>query len=138
VPFRFRKSSVVHQVTVALRREIEAGSVAGWLPTERALGKELHVSRRTLRLELEQLKRDGLVSARVGVGTRILPRPATRSRPSGTGARSVGLLMPEPIGVRKGVRKGVMPGIRKTQDGFETTHDALNGVLKNVLSGFLA
>jgi len=38
----------------------------------------------------------------------------------------------------KGVREGVMPGIRNTQDGVDATHDALNGGLKNVSSGFLA
>jgi len=99
VLFRFRKSSVVHQVAEALRREIEAGAVTGWLPTERALCEELHVSRRTLRCALEQLKREGLISARVGVGTRVLPRRASRSRVPESGAPSVGLLMPEPIDV---------------------------------------
>lgn len=98
VPFRFRKSSVVHQVTEALRREIDSGAITGWLPTERALCEELHVSRRTLRCALEQLKREGLVSARVGVGTRVLPRPAPPPRRTAA-ALSVGLLMPEPIDV---------------------------------------
>lgn len=99
MPFRFRKSSVVHQVTEALRREIDSGAVKGWLPTERALCEELHVSRRTLRLALEQLKREGLLSARVGVGTRVLPRPAATPHRTAAATLSVGLLMPEPIDV---------------------------------------
>lgn len=95
----FKKMSLVEQVADALRREIESGACRGWLPTERALCEELRVSRRTLRCALEQLKRQGLVSAHVGVGTRVHePRAATEAREVRADT-SVGLLMPEPIDV---------------------------------------
>lgn len=95
---RFQKASVVEQVARAIREEITSGKVRGWLPTERALCEQLRVSRRTLRCALEQLKRQGLVSAQVGVGTRV-HESAPPALEAPTGGRSVGLLMPEPIDV---------------------------------------
>lgn len=95
----FKKSSLVEQVADALRREIESGACRGWLPTERALCEQLRVSRRTLRCALEQLKRHGLVSAHVGVGTRVHEPRATAAEREGRADASVGLLMPEPIDV---------------------------------------
>jgi hypothetical protein len=96
VLLRFRKASLVHQVTDALRREIEGGTCRGWLPTERALCEQLHVSRRTVRCALEQLKKHGLLSAHVGVGTKVMAIPTAASHSSAADA-TVGLLMPEPI-----------------------------------------
>jgi DNA-binding LacI/PurR family transcriptional regulator len=99
VKLRFQKSSLVEQVAEALRREIASGACRGWLPTERALCEQLRVSRRTLRCALEQLKKCGLVTAHVGVGTKVVAPaaagPAARANP----APSVGLLVPEPIDV---------------------------------------
>lgn len=95
---RFQKLSLVEQVVGALRREIESGSCHGWLPTERALCEQLRVSRRTLRCALEQLKQQGLVSAHVGVGTRV-HRASSAALSTPEAVRSVGLLMPEPIDV---------------------------------------
>ncbi|MFZ9747464.1 MAG: GntR family transcriptional regulator [Opitutaceae bacterium] len=95
---RFQKTSVVEQVARALREQISSGACRGWLPTERALCEQLRVSRRTLRCALDQLKRQGLISARVGVGTRVRETmKAVAAAPAGDG--SVGLLMPEPIDV---------------------------------------
>ncbi|MBI5693816.1 MAG: GntR family transcriptional regulator [Verrucomicrobia bacterium] len=96
---RFQKTSLVEQVADALRRDIEAGGCRGWLPTERQLCSQLRVSRRTLRCALEQLKQQGLVSAQVGVGTRVHPERLRRPAPTGEIGPSVGLLMPEPIDV---------------------------------------
>lgn len=95
---RFQKSSLVEQVADALRREIQSGACRGWLPTERALCEQLRVSRRTLRCALEQLKQQGLVSAHIGVGTRVHASGAA-APPAPEAGRSVGLLMPEPIDV---------------------------------------
>lgn len=97
--FRFQKASLVEQVADALRREIADGRCRGWLPTERALCEQLRVSRRTLRCALEQLKQDGLVSARVGVGTQVVAAGSAPRHAAVERERSVGLLMPEPIDV---------------------------------------
>jgi len=99
VNLRFKKSSLVEQVMDALRREIEAGTCRGWLPTERALCAQLRVSRRTLRCALEQLKKHGLVTARVGVGTRVIAPAGGAGTAKADEELSVGLLMPDPIDV---------------------------------------
>jgi DNA-binding LacI/PurR family transcriptional regulator len=96
--FHFTKCSLVDQVAASLRREIAGGNCRGWLPTERTLCEQLHVSRRTLRCALEQLKHEGLISAHVGVGTRVHEPPAAAALVPETN-RSVGLLIPEPIDV---------------------------------------
>ncbi len=97
---RFEKSSLSVQVLQLLRREIEAGRWAKWMPTERALSKQLQVSRRTVRGAMDQLRREGVISSHVGLGTRVLRRPAggwAAAHPE----RSIGLLMPEPIDISR-------------------------------------
>jgi DNA-binding LacI/PurR family transcriptional regulator len=93
---RFEKTSLIAQVLQLLRREIETGRWPKWMPTERALSKQLQVSRRTVRGAMDQLRSEGLISSHVGLGTRVLHRPGKRRSAAGA-ERSVGLLMPESI-----------------------------------------
>jgi DNA-binding GntR family transcriptional regulator len=69
------------QLAQALGQSIASGrySVGEFLPTEAALGEAFQVSRYTVRQAIEQLRQQGLVSARKGVGTRIEARSASPS-----------------------------------------------------------
>jgi len=74
-----------HQIAQLLRLRA-AQSAEGGLATEQALCAEFGVSRTTIRQALAQLKGEGLLESRAGVGTRIVrPRVArtTYTRPSG-------------------------------------------------------
>jgi DNA-binding GntR family transcriptional regulator len=73
-----------HQIAQLLRLRA-AQSSEGGLATEQALCEEFGVSRTTIRQALAQLKEEGLLESRAGVGTRIMrPRAArTYTRPSG-------------------------------------------------------
>lgn len=73
-----------HQIAQLLRLRA-AQSAEGGLGTEQALCTEFGVSRTTIRQALAQLKGEGLLESRAGVGTRIMrPRVArTYTRPSG-------------------------------------------------------
>jgi len=128
---RFQKTSVVEQVARAIREEITSGKCRGWLPTERALCEQVRVSRRTLRCALDQLKRQGLVSARVGVGTEVL-REIKAAATVPAGGDSVGLLMPEPIDVLPAVvlrprmfieRDALRDGLAADPGGFLSEND---------------
>lgn len=83
-----RYQSLTAQVTTRLEGEIAAGTWVDWLPGERALTDALHVSRKTIRHALAQLKRDGRITTVSGQGHRIVAGPRAVRRPSD----SVGLL----------------------------------------------
>lgn len=87
--------SLVTQVAACLRTAIADGKWRDWLPAERALGDELHVSRSTLRQALVELQREGLIRAQHGSGHRILAARAARF--SAVPSRDVALLTPEPL-----------------------------------------
>lgn len=99
MPLRFKKTSIGDQVLQFMQREIAGGRWPEWLPTERLLSEELRVSRRSLRSAMDQLRRQGLISSHVGVGTRVLksPDPIPPGSAAATSEESVGLLMPEPL-----------------------------------------
>lgn len=75
-------------VARVLIREIEAGRypVGGNLPTEAELRKRFDVSRHTVREALRELKSQGLVSARAGVGTAVRARAPQPRFMQGAGA----------------------------------------------------
>lgn len=83
--------SISDQVAAALRRQISARAWQGTLPGERMLAERFHVSRRTVRKALAQLKRDGTLVSRL----RQSPKIARRSTRS-SGVERVGLLLPYP------------------------------------------
>lgn len=63
------------QIAVELRRRIERGDypVGAPLPSQRTLSEEFGVTVMTLRHALEQLKREGLLVTRRGMGTYVAP-----------------------------------------------------------------
>lgn len=69
-------SPLHHQVTAAIRRQIESGELSSgsMLPPEIALARQLGVSRHTMRAGLDALVREGLLVRQRGKGT-IVARP---------------------------------------------------------------
>jgi DNA-binding GntR family transcriptional regulator len=63
----------------ALMRDIERGryAVGSTLPTEDALSQRYGVSRHTVRQALRELKDEGVIWARPGVGTKVRAKPET-------------------------------------------------------------
>ncbi|NVZ28505.1 FadR family transcriptional regulator [Pseudomonas gingeri] len=84
-----RPDSLVERVVSAIRAEIESGRLAAEsrLPTEQQLAEQLNVSRSVVREAIAQLKADGILVARRGLGSYISQTPAgTVFRfPKGTG-----------------------------------------------------
>ena len=86
------------QIYQAFRRAILAGEMtpAARLPSTRALGLELGVSRNVVLLAYEQLLAEGYAEGRTGSGTYVagaLPETARAARPH-RGFRSVGAVRP--------------------------------------------
>ncbi|NWA03461.1 FadR/GntR family transcriptional regulator [Pseudomonas gingeri] len=73
-----RPDSLVERVVSALRTEIESGRLAAEsrLPTEQQLAEQLNVSRSVVREAIAQLKADGILVARRGLGSYISQTPA--------------------------------------------------------------
>lgn len=88
--------TVASQIAVQLRAELEKGTWTGWLPSERVLSRTLQASRNTVRVALEQLKAAGLVEPVRGLGNRVVV--SERVPPPPEQAKTVGVLIPEPIG----------------------------------------
>ncbi|MGY2171505.1 FadR/GntR family transcriptional regulator [Pseudomonas gingeri] len=84
-----RPDSLVERVVSAIRAEIESGRLAAEsrLPTEQQLAEQLNVSRSVVREAIAQLKADGILVARRGLGSYISQTPTgTVFRfPKGTG-----------------------------------------------------
>ncbi|MCA0434822.1 MAG: FadR family transcriptional regulator [Proteobacteria bacterium] len=68
------------RVVTVLARKIESGSFApgSRMPTEQQLAQQLGVSRNVIREAIAQLRADGMVEARQGIGAFVLP-PEQRS-----------------------------------------------------------
>lgn len=75
-----RKISLSVQTAMVIREEIAVGRWAQWLPGEHELSALLHVSRRTVRLALDQLTRDGVVKCQPGKRRRILRHKALQPK----------------------------------------------------------
>ncbi|KIH80641.1 FadR/GntR family transcriptional regulator [Pseudomonas batumici] len=72
-----RPDSLVERVVSAIRAEIDAGRLAAEsrLPTEQQLAEQLNVSRSVVREAIAQLKADGVLIARRGLGSYISQTP---------------------------------------------------------------
>ena len=94
-----RPDSLVMRVVSAIRAEIDSGQLApeARLPTEQQLAEQLNVSRSVVREAIAQLKADGVLTARRGLGSFISQTPA------GTVFRFPGKKRPPP-GPRANVR----------------------------------
>lgn len=86
--------TVAAQVATQLETEIRRGDWQEWLPNERELCQRLQVSRSTLRVALDHLRRAGLTAAEHGIGHRIV---ATGLQPKHARKPSVALLSPESL-----------------------------------------
>ncbi|MFJ3486776.1 FadR/GntR family transcriptional regulator [Pseudomonas sp. NPDC090202] len=73
-----RPDSLVERVLGAIRAEIDSGRLApeSRLPTEQQLSEQLHVSRSVVREAISQLKADGVLVSRRGLGSYISSTPA--------------------------------------------------------------
>ncbi|EPL14438.1 FadR family transcriptional regulator [Pseudomonas sp. TH05] len=73
-----RPDSLVMRVVSVIRAEIESGNLApeSRLPTEQQLAEQLSVSRSVIREAIAQLKADGVLIARRGLGSFISQTPA--------------------------------------------------------------
>ena len=88
--------TVASQIAAQLRADLGKGTWTGWLPSERVLSRTVQASRNTVRAALEQLKADGLIAPVRGLGNRVIG--TVTSPPSRDDAKTVGVLIPEPIG----------------------------------------
>ncbi|MFJ4445809.1 FadR/GntR family transcriptional regulator [Pseudomonas sp. NPDC089422] len=73
-----RPDTLVDRVVSAIRAEIDSGRLAAEsrLPTEQQLAEQLNVSRSVVREAVAQLKADGVLIARRGLGSYISQTPA--------------------------------------------------------------
>ncbi|WP_348748356.1 FadR/GntR family transcriptional regulator [Pseudomonas rhodesiae] len=73
-----RPDSLVMRVVSAIRAEIDSGELPpeSRLPTEQQLAEQLNVSRSVVREAIAQLKADGVITARRGLGSFISQTPA--------------------------------------------------------------
>ena len=88
------KIPLAAQTSLAIMEEIVAGRWDQWLPGEHELSALLHVSRRTVRAALEQLRRDGVVRCRPGRRREIIRRQPGQLKAASS--RAV-LLTPVPL-----------------------------------------
>jgi LacI family transcriptional regulator len=86
---------LITQVVGILQDGIADGKWRDWLPSERALSEQLHVSRNTLRAAIARLCEQGVLEARRPVGTRIVQGGKPCEPPART--QTIGLLSPEPL-----------------------------------------
>jgi LacI family transcriptional regulator len=89
-----RKIPLSVQTSIAIMEEIAIGRWDQWLPGEHELSSLLHVSRRTVRAALEQLRRDGVVECRPGTRREIIRRKPEALKPASS--RAI-LLTPVPL-----------------------------------------
>ena len=67
-----KRPSLVSEATAALRKNLKSDLWTDYLPGERVLSSQLHVSRQTLRAALKQLRQEGLLQVEPGRRRRIL------------------------------------------------------------------
>lgn len=89
------RRTVASQIAAQLRSEIEKGTWRLWLPGERALCQIVQSNRKTIRAAIHELKAEGLVEVRRGIGNQIVAGARRLSKRNKT--RTVGLLIPEPV-----------------------------------------
>jgi GntR family transcriptional regulator/MocR family aminotransferase len=81
------------------------------LPSSRALGAELGVSRRLVVEAYEQLGAEGYLVSSRGSGTRVAPATAGRPRPSGSSAADGGAAAPAGAAAAPAARIDLFPGL---------------------------
>lgn len=91
MPLKFQ--SIAEQVAGAIRTEMENRTWGRLLPGERQLAEQFHVSRKTVRKALVELRAAGVLQTERGRGSQPSPRRGTRREPS----PRIALLLPEPL-----------------------------------------
>lgn len=76
-PFDGARQPLYVSLARALMQDIDSGryAVGSLLPREDSLAQRYGVSRQTVRQALRELKEDGVIWARPGIGTKVLARP---------------------------------------------------------------
>src|SRR5690349_11605324 len=90
-----KRPSLVSEATAALRKTLKSDLWPDYLPGERVLSLQLHVSRQTLRAALKQLLREGLVQVEPGRRRRIVRDSGGTS--ARTPSKVVCMLSPLPL-----------------------------------------
>lgn len=86
--------SLHSQLVLLLKREIAAGTWKSWLPDERSLSRQFHVSRSTIRAALKTLEMEKLVVTRHGLGRQVTVAGGEARH---VASNTVGLLSREPL-----------------------------------------
>ena len=87
-----KRPSLLSEASAILRTALKEGQWGEFMPGERKLCAQMQIGRDTLRLAIQQLEREGLVSAgEPGKRRRILTKPHTKSK--GKGRKRVGLVL---------------------------------------------
>jgi DNA-binding LacI/PurR family transcriptional regulator len=94
MPLVPQRTSLAEQTAAVLREALQKGMWRERMPGERELSRQLNVSRPTLRLALDQLRREGLLKSVPG-RTRVIVRAAARAKVQQS--QVVGLLTPLPL-----------------------------------------
>jgi LacI family transcriptional regulator len=115
------RTSLVSQVADRLQEDLAAGRWRTWLPSERALVRELAVGRNTIRLALAELVRARTLRVATGRGYRIVTPP--RRRRGKRGAGIVGLIVPQPLG---NLRPGLVQWIDLLREQLAETGERLS------------
>lgn len=115
------RTSLVSQVADRLREDLAAGRWRTWLPSERALVRELAVGRNTIRRALAELVRAKVLRVETGRGYRI-EATLWRRRRGTRGAGIVGLIVPQPLG---NLRPGLVQWIDLLREQLAETGERL-------------
>lgn len=89
-----KRISLADQAAAGIRKAIEEGAWADYLPSERRLCEIFQVSRPTIRSALRSLSKSGWFDIRQGRRTRLLPQ---HRRAAAAPSRLIGLIMQEDI-----------------------------------------
>ncbi len=102
------------QVVEILRKELEDGTWADFLPGERELSSKLHVSRPTLRAALEILRREKLISSSPGKPRQILVARKSRKPSMARRKKTVTLVSKLPLHAMSRSRLYLLNALNRT------------------------
>ena len=98
MPIVLKRESLVIQLADAVRADIFRARWPEWIPSERELSRTLRVSRNTCRAAQRLLCRENLIEPVKGIGMRIKGEVVQKARLVQDQHRSVGIIIPSPIG----------------------------------------
>lgn len=117
------------QIAQLIRQRIFARRYSGTLPAEAELAKEFGVSSGVIRNALGQLREEGLIMTRHGVGSAIAAVPEQRRVTAAPGDQ-VQSRMPLPaVAEQLGIPRGVPVLVVRHPDGSEDVYDSLRTLI---------